>query len=80
MTTSGRSYGTPETRTVFVYNNELGINVLFQSKNTMEGHEAEKLPNLQPLLLSELEWLENDCLLTFVQGSSVKKYSLRRSI
>ena len=61
-------------------NNELGINVLFQSKNTVEGHEAEKLPNLQALLLSELEWLENDCLLTFVQGCSVKKYSLRHSI
>ena len=78
MTTSGRSYGTPETRTVFVYKQRAGIDILFQSKNTVEGHEAEKLPNLQPLLLSELEWLENDCLLTFVQGSSVKKYSLRR--
>ena len=64
----------------FVHKQLAGINVLFQSKNTMEGHEAEKLPSPQPLSLSELEWPENDCLLTFVQGCSVKKYSLRHSI
>ena len=42
MTTSGRSYGAPEMRTVFVYKQLAGIYVLFQSKNTMKIFKAGK--------------------------------------